>query len=210
VNAPGGQQRAFATARCAARYAADRLADETAVGWYTQALTLAPPDDKQRFELLVDMGRVAGRAGKAEQARSAYEQAWTMVLRSGQIHLAGNAALGLGQVVVSSGTIDAGLVDMLDTTLGRLAPTEDRLQVRLTARLATELYWGQLTRSRQLGTQAVTAARVLNDQPTLAAALAAQQFVLRGPDHLRERLDLGEELLQLARKLSRSCVILSM
>jgi DNA-binding CsgD family transcriptional regulator len=201
VNTAGGRQRAFVTACRAARHAADRLADETAAAWYTRALALAPPNDDQRFALLVDLGRVAGRVGKAEQAQSAYEQAWTMALRSGQPRQAGIAALGLGQVVVSSGTIDAGLVDMLDTTLGRLEPTEDELRVRLTARLATELYWGQLPRSRQLGSRAVTAARGVNDQPTLAAALAAQQFVLRGPDHLQERLELGEELLQLARKL---------
>ena len=41
----------------------------------------------------------------------------------------------------------------------------------------------------------------MNDRPTLASALAARQFVLRGPDDLATRIALGEELATLAVQL---------
>jgi DNA-binding CsgD family transcriptional regulator len=182
--APGGRDRAFATACRAADLAAERLADETAARWYTRAIEVAPPDPGLEVTLLLELGRVAGRSGHADIARSAYDRAWAAAVRADDRDRAADAALGLGQLVVSSGTIDAGVVARLEASLHLLRPGDTILRVRLTARLAIELYWGQLARARPLAAQAVTDARVLNDRTTLAAALAAQQFVLRGPDLL--------------------------
>jgi DNA-binding CsgD family transcriptional regulator len=195
---PGGRDRAFAAAFRAAGLAAERLADETAAQWYTRALELAPPHPGLEVTLLLELGRVAGRSGQADVARSAYDQAWVAAVRADDRARAADAALGLGQLVVSSGTIDAGVVARLEASLHLLRPGDAILRVRLTARLAIELYWGQLARARPLAAQAVTDARVLGDRTTLAAALAAQQFVLRGPDRLAERISLGEELITLA------------
>jgi DNA-binding CsgD family transcriptional regulator len=62
-----------------------------------------------------------------------------------------------------------------------------------------ELYWSpQLERSRDLAATALTTAREHTDPLTRAAALAARQFVLRGPDNLATRIALGEELAHLA------------
>jgi ATP/maltotriose-dependent transcriptional regulator MalT len=201
IDAPGGRDRAFTATFRAAALAAARLADETAAQWYTRALRLAPPDPGLEVTLLLELGRVAGRSGHTDVARSAYDRAWAAAARTDDRHRAAEAALGLGQVVVSSGTIDAGLVARLEASLHLLQPDDAVLRARLTARLAIELYWGQLTRARLLVAQAVTDARVVDDRTTLASALAAQQFVLRGPDRLAERIRLGEELITIAQEL---------
>jgi hypothetical protein len=112
------------------------------------------------------------------------------------------AALGLGEVIISVGTVDARLVRMLERTLALTSADDPATAARLTARLATELYWGDgLERGRQLAAHAVSAARGLNDKRTLADALAAHQFVLRGPDNLAERISMGKELVRLAATL---------
>jgi DNA-binding CsgD family transcriptional regulator len=91
---------------------------------------------------------------------------------------------------------------MLERTLARTGTDDPANTARLTARLAAELYWGQgLERGRELAAEAVRIARSLNDQHTLATTLAAHQFVLRGPDNLADRIRIGQELVELARRL---------
>lgn len=72
----------------------------------------------------------------------------------------------------------------------------------MTARLAVELYWGpELERARGLASEAVAAARRLGEGRSLGVTLAAQQYVLRGPVRLLERIRLGQELVALAGRL---------
>lgn len=198
----GGRQRARAHALRAARLAAGRLAYEDAAGWYATALEVAPGTDEQRVAVLCELGEVAARAALTTEATNAYDRAWQLADRHGWTGVLGRAALGVGEVVVSAGTVDAGLVRMLEQALARGGDTDSPLRVRLLARLAVELYWSpELPRARALATEAVSAARRLRDDGALAAALAAQQFVLRGPGRLDERLHLGEELVALASRL---------
>ncbi|MDN5748417.1 MAG: AAA family ATPase, partial [Pseudonocardia sp.] len=194
VGVPGGRERALATAWAAAR-AADRLADEQAADWYGRALRSGPSED-ERADLLLGLGRSAGRAGRTEDARRAFEEAWALARGAGRPDRFVRAALGLGEVVVSAGTVDTGLVRMLERTLDALSPDARDERVRLSARLATELYWGAgLARARRIAARTVVDARELGDTPALAAALAAHQFVLRGPDDLDRRLRIGTELV---------------
>jgi ATP/maltotriose-dependent transcriptional regulator MalT len=179
-----------------------RLADEDAVAWYTSALALNPAKDEGRIELLLGAGRCAGRCGDTAVARRAFEQAWRTAREQDSPPGLVAAALGLGEVVVSAGTVDEGLIHMLERTLAVLGRADPRASAQLTARLAMELYWSPaLARSRDLAAEAVSAARTLGDTPTLASALAARQFVLRGPDDLATRIALGEELTTLAAEL---------
>uniref|UniRef100_UPI001C5EB204 helix-turn-helix transcriptional regulator n=1 Tax=Pseudonocardia nigra TaxID=1921578 RepID=UPI001C5EB204 len=196
---PGGRRRAFELACRAARTATSRLADEEAADWFGRALDLAPPDDDGIADLLLDLGRCAGRARRVADARAAHERAWTLAAGQGRTDRLVAAALGLGEVVVSAGRVDAGLVRMLERTLSRLGPDEEVHRVRVAARLATELYWGaELPRARALAHDTVRAARATGDDRALASALAAAQFVLRGPDALEERVRLGRELTAIA------------
>jgi DNA-binding CsgD family transcriptional regulator len=197
---PGGRSRAHAHALRAARRAAARLAYEEAARWYAAALDVAR--DEQRLDVLLELGDVAGRAGLSTDARSAYEEAWQLAASRGTLPLLGQAALGVGDIVVSAGTVDAGLVRLLEQTLSRIGGQDPYLRVRVLARLAVELYWGpDLARARALARQAVSAARRLGDDHALAAALDAEQFVLRGPGLLEVRVRLGEELVALASRL---------
>ena len=99
---------------------------------------------------------------------------------------------------MSAGRVDAGLVRMLEEALRLLGQDDHVDRVRLTARLATELYWGAgLHRARALAAEADTMARASAEPLALAAALAARQFVLRGPEGLEVRLRLGHELADL-------------
>lgn len=132
------------------------------------------------------------------------DRAWTTAMERGDTPRAAEAALGLGRAVVSSGTIDASLVNTLESTLDRLYPGEAGPRAQVTARLATELYGGELDRARPLADEAVALARSAHDDRTLAAALVARQFVLRGPDHLADRLHVGAELLRIARRCGTS------
>jgi DNA-binding CsgD family transcriptional regulator/tetratricopeptide (TPR) repeat protein len=203
AHSAGTRCRARRLAERAADQAATTSADATAADWYRTALSMSDPAEPGRSGLLVKLGRAAGRAGRLEEARRSCEEAWELAARAGSIDEMGAAALAFGELVVSAGTVDAGLVRMLERTLARIpdaAPTA--LAVDLRARLASELYWGAgLDRSRTLARETVRDARSLVEPRCLAGALAARQFVLRGPDDLDERLALGHELLDLAQNL---------
>jgi DNA-binding CsgD family transcriptional regulator len=200
ADSPGGRARARALAEHAADRAMAGSGDDTAADWYRRALGLTDPDDPARTGLLVKLGRAAGRAGHTAAARHSFEQAWELAARGGSATATAEAAIGLGEVVVSAGTLDVGLVRTIERTLARLDDdVPSVLDVRLRARLATELYWGAgLDRSRTLARSTVRDARTLDDLHCLAVALAAHLFVLRGPDGLEERLAVGRELLDLA------------
>ncbi|MDP9428438.1 MAG: helix-turn-helix transcriptional regulator, partial [Actinomycetota bacterium] len=140
--------------------------------------------------------------GQAQPARSALRRAWALSAAAGWDARLPEVALALGEVVDSAGSVDAELVRMLEHALARTAPGDRLGRIRLTARLATELYWTpRLTEGRRRAADAVAAARRLGDRRALAVAVAAQQFALRGPDDLRERTRLGEELVGAARDL---------
>ncbi|WP_103381716.1 ATP-binding protein [Pseudonocardia dioxanivorans] len=201
VRTPRERARAARLAVAAARDAAVRLAHEEAESWLRRALAVTPPTPAARFPLLLELGAAAGRAGSTPRAREAYEEAWRTVEgeRSGR---PAQVALGLGEVVDSAGTVDGGLVRMLEHALDVLPPTARSTRVALLARLATEIYWGpRLDEARTLAADAVAAARRLGDARSLAAALAAMQFTLRGPGRTAERTRTGRELVRIAQQL---------
>ncbi|MDN5919961.1 MAG: response regulator transcription factor, partial [Pseudonocardia sp.] len=140
----------------------------------------------------------AARAGRAAEARESYEAAWVLG-RDRDTGVLVDAALGIGDVVVSAGRVDAGLARHLERTAALLGPADEVDRIRVAARLAVELYWGpELPRARILAAESVAAARAFDDPRALTAALAAAQFVLRGPEGPEDRIALGRELADLA------------
>ncbi|WP_433787815.1 ATP-binding protein [Actinomycetospora sp. CA-101289] len=203
ADSPEARVRARTLAERAADHAAATAADGIAADWCRRALALVDAGEPARTDLLVKLGRSAGRAGHLQEARRSFEEAWAVAARRGSAPAMAAAALGLGEMVVSAGTVDVGLVQLIERTLARLPDDPaGALDVALRARLATELYWGPgLERARTLARQAAQDARALDDPRCLAGALAAQQFVMRGPDGFEERLAVGREVLDLARHL---------
>jgi DNA-binding CsgD family transcriptional regulator len=199
---PQERRRAVRLAALAAAEARDRLAHEAAAGWSARALAVGTDDPAARLRLLLELGTDAGRAGQLQRARSAYEQAWALATAEGWDDRLPEVALALGEFVDSAGTVDAGLVRMLERSLERLSPADRSTSICLTARLAVEVYWSpRLDEARRLSRDAVAAARRLGSRRELAVALSAQQFALRGPGHLSERMRLGQELVAQARAL---------
>jgi len=197
---PREQERASTLAGRAAAEASARLAHEEAELWLRRALRTATP--QARFPLLLELGAAAGRAGSTTGARAAFEEAWPLVAGEHSARPAA-VALGLGEVVDAAGTVDAGLVRMLDHAVTSLPPAERSTRVALLSRLATEIYWGpRLDEARTTAAEAVAAARRLGNTRALAVALAARQFALRGPDDLDQRERTGRELVALARRLA--------
>ncbi|MHA6781251.1 ATP-binding protein [Pseudonocardia saturnea] len=198
VRTPQERRRALRLATRAGAAARDRLAHDEAAAWFGRALELGVDTGDERYGLLMELGRCAGRASQVERARGAFDQA--RALAADEPRRCAAVALALGEVIDSAGGVDAGLVRMLEEALDH---ADDRAtRIALTARLAVEIYWGpRLDEARQLAADAVAAARRLDDDRTLAVALAAQQFALRGPEHLDERLELGEELVGRSRSL---------
>jgi len=202
VRTAAGRRRAARLAVDAARDAGAGLAHEEAELWLRRALDLTPSTPADRFPLLLDLGAAAGRAGSTPRAREAYEQAWRAV-EGERSDRPARVALGLGEVVDSAGTVDGGLVRMLEHALVVLPPAQRSTRIALLSRLATEIYWGpRLDEARVLAADAVAAGRRLGDVRSLAVALAARQFALRGPDDLAERQRTGRELVTIAQQLS--------
>jgi DNA-binding CsgD family transcriptional regulator len=196
------RRRAVRLAVRAGGDARDRLAHEEAAVWFGRALALGADTAEERYALQMELGRCAGRASQVEQARTAYGQACALAVAEGWTGRMATIALGLGEVIDSAGTVDAGLVRMLEESLAQVAPADRSMRIALTARLAVEIYWGpRLPEARHLAADAVAAARRTGDGRALAVALAAQQFALRGPENLEERLRLGEELVVQSRVL---------
>lgn len=191
--------RALRWTRRAGEAAFHSAAYDTAVIWFERAETVAAPDTGVRAALLAERGRAAFRAGELRLARSAWEEAVALAADADP-RGAAELVVELGRVVVPSGKPDVGLVRLLRAAKARLDPA-DPWVVALDARLAVELYWGDVPGARALAGQAVRAARAGGDRQVLAAALAGHQFVLGGPDRLLERVATGEELTALAREL---------
>ena len=111
--------------------------------------------------------------------------------------LLARAVLGVGATVVTAGKVDWALVALLEEAETMVTNVADR--ARLQSRRAIELYWyGGGHDSRDQSRVALVTARVSRDKGALGVALHARQFTLRSPEHLDERVAIGERLIGLA------------
>jgi tetratricopeptide (TPR) repeat protein len=203
--APDPVTKARAYARRAGDVAAAALAFEEAARLYRLALTLLDPvdtpDDEARTELLLAIGEAHARSGDIDSANAAFLQAAELARRTGvAAHLA-TAALGIGGRVpwARPGT-HVELIPMLQEALRMLGGSDDRLRVRLLARLACA--WRSSPEQRQqsdtLSRQALELARQLDDPSTLSYALAGRYWATWWPENPKQRLPLGEEMIAVA------------
>jgi predicted ATPase/DNA-binding CsgD family transcriptional regulator len=209
--APGGEEtvaRAVRAATLAGRRALELLAWEEAAGLFEralEALELAErPDQRERCELLLDLGEARMAASDVAAARAAYQQAGELARRIGAAELLAQAGLGLGQEI-TYWIVNPVEVGLLEEALATLGEGDSGLRARVLARLARALlFTPQADRRLALSEQAIELARRLGDPATLAAVLYDRHLAIWGPERAGvagERLAAATELVRLAERV---------
>ena len=199
--APGGYvDSAVEYARRAGSSAAAALAYEEAARLYTMALTamemLPSIDEGQRIETLLDIGEAQTRAAEDARAEETFLRAARLSKRIGAAQQLARAALGYGGIFVwRRAGADRQLVPLLQDALMILGGADDRLRVRLLARLACALRDSpDREMSDALSSEAVRTARSLNDPATLCYALEGRIAAILWPENPEDRLSLARQL----------------
>jgi hypothetical protein len=193
-------------ARRAGDRAMDAFAYEEAVVQYRRALDALAlsdgADPLRRCELLLGLGRAHARAGEYDSAKATFLLAAEIARQRGQPEQLASAALGIGEQVIQGGLVDRQLRALLQEALDHLGPADSALRVRLLARLSLELTFSEEgsgeSPTESLSLEALRIARRLGDRSALVDALRARWMARWGPDGLKERFTLAEELLALA------------
>jgi DNA-binding winged helix-turn-helix (wHTH) protein/tetratricopeptide (TPR) repeat protein len=200
----GDNEPALRYSILAARRATAQLAFEDACRHYRTAIALAPQTratEPHRCELLLALGEAQLRAGERDQARNTFVQVAERTRVIGEPSLLARAALGLspGLFAIEVGVIDSLLISLLENALDALGEGNGTLHSQLLARLAIALVWSDAeTRRDALSREALAIARTVGDPATLALALIARHGVLWAPSKLRERIQVLDELGQVA------------
>ncbi len=200
----GDAERATDLAEQAAGRAGAVLAHEDAADLLRRALSVLERHGgtiSRRAELLCALAEAQQRAGAREEARATLRHARALARDAGRPDLVARAALATAGAGVTILGVDPGVVAELEDALGTVGSDNPALRIRLLARLAIELaYDPDADRRDTVSEQALELARRLGDPAALAAALSARHVVLWGPDHTRERLDVADEMVDLARR----------
>ena len=194
----GDRAAAVRWARRAADQAADRLAYEDAARLLGEAVELArgllPP--AELGVLLVEVARARARAHDVAAAVRSCTEAAELARHLDDPVLLGRAALVLPGVS-EPGLLDAQRVWCEDALRG-LDEADSPLRAQLLAQLAhTRAVSLDPGDADALSKSALVMAQRLDDPASLVAALRARQLARSGPAGMRERLGLGERMLDL-------------
>jgi predicted ATPase/class 3 adenylate cyclase len=193
-----------------ARRAGDRalaqLAHDEAAQYYCQALGLidaagGTSDTAERIDLLIALGEAQRRAGDRAHRETLLE-AGRLAQGLADAERAARAALANQRGFYSRYFgIDVERVAALEAVLQLVSPAPTAVRARLLANLATELHFANDERPVALGRQALVIARAANDPVTLAHVLVALWFASWGIADLAERVQLANELTEIAEKV---------
>ncbi len=178
----GDAGRAAEFARRAADQAVRSLAYEEAARLYHMALQAfeleGSTDGVLHADLLLALGDARGRAGDLSSASEAFLRAAGIARRTGEATQLARAALGYGgRFVWTRAGSDRHIIPLLQDALVLLGGNDDRLRIRLLARLACALRDSpDREHTDALSRQAVELARQLNDLPTLGYALVGRAW----------------------------------
>lgn len=211
----GAARKAFDYSVLAAEEAVARIALEDAPTHYRNALGAASLcveiDDAERCQLLVKLGESEMNSGARPNARASLVQAARLARKIGASDLFARAALSLapGALAIEVGVYDPTLVRLLETALTFHTNSSLELRARLLSRLSLALAWaGRENRRRDYAQEALQIARNLREPATLAMALIAQHSVLGGPENLQKRIELTDELREVALQSGVSDLVL--
>jgi tetratricopeptide (TPR) repeat protein len=187
----------------AGRRAMASLAYEEAAHHFEDALGAARQGDDaaQISELLIVLGEAQRCAGDPAHRETLLE-AGRLAHEHGDADRAARAALANQRGVSSRlGAVDGERVAALERALEAVGPAVTPVRARLLARLATELHFAGDERRLELAREALSVARQLEDQETLAQALAALWFAAWGSADEGERASIAGELNGVAGQL---------
>ena len=199
-----GAQPALRYAREAADSAAGSLAWEDAAVQLERALELddlpEPSDPDERCELLLQLGEMRLRAGHPGFSE-AFVQAAELARGRSSTQLA-RAAIRYAGHYYEAGVVDPTLIALLREALAELSLEEQQLRALVLARLAEILHFaGEVDASLARAREAVEIAQELGDDHVLADTLAGYHVSLLHIGHLRDRLVLSEELIQISKQI---------
>ncbi len=203
--APGGDgAKAVDYAHRAGDQAASQLAYEEAVRLYRMALAVldasATPDEGGACELLLALGDVLTRAGERLEAKETFLRAAEIAQAFNMPEQLARAALGYGgRITWERGASDRHVLRLLDAARTALGDVETELRARVIARMASAMRDQPDREPRAaLSEEALAIARRLGEPSTLAYALSARWAAIMGPDQIDYRLELAEELQEVA------------
>lgn len=203
-DAPRTAAKATDYARRAGDQASRSLAFEEAARLFRMALAVldaSGADETLRTEILLSLGDASARGGDLAGSRATFLEAAGIARRTGMPRHLARAALGYGgRLPWTRPGRDTRLIPLLQDALVLLGGDDERLRVRLLARLACA--WrstpDQREQSATLSKQAVDLAREQDDPATLSYALAASYWATWWPENPEERLQTANEMVVVA------------
>jgi class 3 adenylate cyclase len=185
-----------------------QLAYDEAAGFYGEALRLADTYEGGqkgvRTDLMIALGEAQKHAGDPAHRKTLLGAA-AIALESGDTERLARAALANNRGKVSVvGEVDGDRVRVLEAAIAAVGTTDLATRSRLLATLAIELTFAPREWERRVGLsdEAVSLARGLDDQATLAFVLALRHEAIIHPSTLRESLAVTAELADLADKMN--------
>jgi tetratricopeptide (TPR) repeat protein len=195
----GGAAKAVKYAIGAAEGARHSHADHEAVAHYQRALEASELTESDRelvCRLTLGLGEAQMRAGDSSAARTTLARAAELAQELDLPDVLASAALNVGAFNLSSGSVDALLVELLERALGR---AHGDTRARLLARLGTALYWSdEVERREQLAVEAEQLARAGGDAATVAYVLGYNHVTAWSPERAGSAVAEASEVIELA------------
>jgi hypothetical protein len=204
ARAVGGAEKAVRYAHAAAEAAAAALSYEEAAVHTARELdaleVLGPDHDAERGRRLHSLGRLQWQSGDRASAQATFLREAELARKLGDPDQLAEAALGFGGRYYDAEQADVVLIDLLEEALAAQPPGDSAVRAELMARLTHALHFTDPTgRAVELSRDAVDMARRVGDRTALLTVLDARHAVLLHAAHVRERLELTSEWLQLAK-----------
>jgi len=197
----GDVERAITYNVLAATAATDALAFDEGAALLRRALEFGIADERRRAEVLLELGFVAHRAGRAFDAFDAFRSAAQIARRLDDAELLARAAIGYEDASWRPGAMNPDSVDLLEEATAALGEQPSELRVRLLSGLARALdIQGKQDRAAIARSGAISLARRMDDRAGLATVLT-RAYWSRGLNTLDTILEMlaeaqaiGEEL----------------
>jgi len=197
----GGSERAIHYNVRAARAAGAALAFEEAAAHLRTAIGLGIDDERERAELLLELGTAEHRAGNATTACEAFAAAAAIARSLADGELLARAAIGYEDACWRPAILGRDAVDLLEEAIAALGDEHPELRVGLLAGLARTLdFAGERERGAIVRGNAIELARGLGDRSGLARVLV-RSYWSRGTSPLAEILEMLAEAKDLAGEL---------